>query len=70
MKGYRLKLISSDSIRVQIQKEEIDKIIKLQQNKESKVNVDLNSPSQSTRKLGLAKRHVSTFSVRNRKKKL
>ena len=45
MKGYRLKLISSDSIRVQIQKEEIDKIIKQQLIKEPKINVELNTPS-------------------------
>ena len=34
MKGYRVNLIRNDSIQVQIQKEEIDKIIQLQKGKE------------------------------------
>jgi len=34
MKGYRLNLIRNDNIQVQIQKEEIDKIIQLQKGKE------------------------------------
>jgi hypothetical protein len=34
MKSYHLNLIRNDSIQVQIQKEEIDKIIQLQKGKE------------------------------------
>ena len=39
MKGYNLNLVSNDSIRTQIQKEEIDKIIQLQKGKEIKLSL-------------------------------